>query len=184
MRSATGHLHTPADRSLCESLIVMLQSVNGDECETQTDREGEPEAFTEEMGKAWNQMDNCKNTIIIHIAMQHADMLQVADERKYRYLLCSYFPRGTRRSFFKYFFLILAICRQGSWKIVVRNGRRTGGGGVMGTDIPWRLIEVSEPCSPPKWKPSPGSLLCHLAYDSPIKPMYLSACHQCQEIWR
>lgn len=29
----------------------MLQSVNGDECETQTDREGEPEAFTEEMGK-------------------------------------------------------------------------------------------------------------------------------------
>lgn len=136
MRSATGHLHTLAHRSLCDSWIVMLQSVNGDECETQTDREGEPEAFTEEMGKTWNQMDNCKNTIIIHIAMQHADMLQVADERKYRYLLCSYFPRGTRRSFFKYFFLILVICRQGSWKIVVRTGRRTGGGGVMGTDIP------------------------------------------------
>lgn len=31
---------------------------------------------------------------------------------------------------------------------------------------------MSEPCSPLRWKPSPGSLLCHLAYDSPIKPMY------------
>lgn len=29
----------------------MLESGNGDECETQTDSEREPEAFTEEMGK-------------------------------------------------------------------------------------------------------------------------------------
>lgn len=44
-------------------------------------------------------MDNCENEIIIHIAMQQADILQVADGGKYSYLLFSYFPRGTRRSF-------------------------------------------------------------------------------------
>lgn len=48
-------------------------------------------------------MDNCKNEIIIHIAMQHTDMPQVADRRKYRYLLLSYFPQGTGRFFFFFF---------------------------------------------------------------------------------
>lgn len=112
MHYATGHLHTLAHRSLCKPWIVMLQSVNGDECETQTDRQREPEAFTEEMGKTWNQMDNCGNEIIIHIAMQQADILQVADGGKYSYLLFSYFPRGTRRSFL-FFSLLPEICREG-----------------------------------------------------------------------
>lgn len=100
MRYATGRLHTLAHRSLRESWFVMFQSGNGDECKTQTDRQTEPQAFTEEMGKTWKQMDNCENEIIIHIAMQHTDMLQVAQGRKYRYLLFSYFPQGTRGSFF------------------------------------------------------------------------------------
>lgn len=41
--------------------------------------------------------------------MQHTDMLQVADGRKYRYLLFSYFPRGTRKSFFIYFIFIFSV---------------------------------------------------------------------------
>lgn len=105
---ATGHLHIGAHRSLYESWIVMLKSVNEAECETQTDRQREPEAFAEEMGKTWKQMDNCENEIIIHIAMQNTDMLQVAGGRKYRYLLFSYFPQGTRS------FIYLFFCFWGS----------------------------------------------------------------------
>lgn len=140
----TGHLQSLAHRSLYDSSIVMLKSVNENECETQTDRQKEPGALAEEMGKTWKQMDNCTNEIITRIAMQHTDTLQVAGGRKYRYLLFYYFSRGTQ----KFFFSPVSEWQTESCETLVRNGRRTRGGAVIGVDITWRLIGVSELCSP------------------------------------
>lgn len=142
-RYTTGHLQSLAHRSLYDSRIVMLKSVNENECETQTDRQREPGALAEEMGKTWKQMDNCRNEIITHIAMQHTDTLQVAGGRKYRYLLFYHFPKGQG-----IFFPPVSGWQTESCEILVRSGRRTGGGGMTGMDITWRLIGVSEPCSP------------------------------------
>lgn len=93
-------------------------------------------------------------------------MLQVGERGKYRYLLFGFFALGTSR-----YFCAWGIADRGRADIEMRN---SGKDRRWGCDKDGHILKVNRGVRtlfPLRWQPSPGSVLCHLAYDSLIKPI-------------